>query len=103
METPLIAHRCGRAYGPDSSRWARGPRSPGAHSGALRLTCASRATARSPACLHDAYLPLGTTLTGWAHERTAADVLAGRLLDGEGRATAERPQLVDEVLDLVPP
>src|SRR3954453_2348588 len=113
METPLIAHRCGRAYGPDSSRWARGPRSPGAHSGALRLTCASRATARSPACLHDAYLPLGTTLTGWAPERTAAaggaagrppaDVLAGRLLDGEGRATAERPQLVDEVLDLVPP
>jgi hypothetical protein len=30
-------------------------------------------------------------------------VLAGRLLDGEGRATAERPLLVDEVLDLVPP
>jgi hypothetical protein len=29
-------------------------------------------------------------------------VLAGRLLDGEGQATAERPLLVDEVLDLVP-
>jgi glycerophosphoryl diester phosphodiesterase len=55
------------------------------------------------ACLHDAYLPLGTTLTGWAHERSVADVLAGRLLDGEGRATAERPLLVDEMLDLVPP
>ena len=55
------------------------------------------------ACVHDAYLPLGTTLTGWAHERRAADVLAGRLLDREGRATAERPQLVDELLDLVPP
>ena len=55
------------------------------------------------ACLHDAYLPLATTLTGWAHERRAADVLAGRLLDREGRATAERPLLVDELLDLVPP
>jgi glycerophosphoryl diester phosphodiesterase len=55
------------------------------------------------ACLHDAYLPVATTLTGWAHERTAADALAGRLLDGEGNAAAERPLLVDEMLDLVPP
>ena len=54
------------------------------------------------ACLHDPYLPLGTTLTGWAHERPAADVLAARLLDGEGKATGERPLLVDEMLDLVP-
>jgi glycerophosphoryl diester phosphodiesterase len=54
-------------------------------------------------CLHDAYLPLGTTLTGWAHERRAADLLAGQLLDREGRATAERPLLLDELLDLVAP
>ena len=30
-------------------------------------------------------------------------MLAGRLLDRDGRATAERPLLVDELLDLVPP
>ena len=30
-------------------------------------------------------------------------MLAGRLLDREGRASAERPLLIDELLDLVPP
>ena len=54
-------------------------------------------------CLHDTYLPLATTVTGWAHERSAAEVLAARLLDGFGRETGERPLLVDELLDLVPP
>jgi glycerophosphoryl diester phosphodiesterase len=102
METPLIAHRCGRAYGPDSSRQAlRAALAGGPLGGVETDVCLTRDGAL--ACLHDAYLPLGTTLTGWAHERRAADVLAGRLLDREGRATAERPLLVDELLDLVPP
>jgi glycerophosphoryl diester phosphodiesterase len=102
METPLIAHRCGRAYGPDSSRQAlRAALAGGSLGGIETDVCLTRDGAL--ACLHDAYLPLGTTLTGWAHERRAADVLAGRLLDREGRATAEQPLLVDELLDLVPP
>jgi glycerophosphoryl diester phosphodiesterase len=102
METPLIAHRCGRAYGPDSSRQAlRAALARGPLRGVETDVCLTRDGAL--ACLHDAYLPLGTTLAGWAHERSAADVLAGRLLDREGRASAERPVLVDEVLDLVPP
>ena len=102
METPLIAHRCGRAYGPDSSRRAlRAALAGGPLRGVETDVCLTRDGAL--VCLHDPYLALGTTLTGWAHERSAADVLAGRLLDGEGRATAERPLLVDEVLDLVPP
>jgi len=102
METPLIAHRCGRAYGPDSSRRAlRAALAGGPLRGVETDVCLTRDGAL--VCLHDPYLALGTTLTGWTHERSAADVLAGRLLDGEGRATAERPLLVDEVLDLVPP
>ena len=102
METPLIAHRCGRAYGPDSSRRALRAALAGAPlRGVETDVCLTRDGAL--VCLHDPYLAVGTTLTGWAHERSAADVLAGRLLDGEGRATAERPLLVDEVLDLVPP
>jgi glycerophosphoryl diester phosphodiesterase len=102
METPLIAHRCGRAYGPDSSRQAlRAALAGGPLRGVETDVCLTRDGAL--VCLHDPYLALGTTLTGWAHERSSADVLAGRLLDGEGRATAERPLLVDEVLDLVPP
>jgi glycerophosphoryl diester phosphodiesterase len=101
METSLIAHRCGRAYGPDSSRQAlRVALAGGPLLGVETDVCLTRDGAL--ACLHDGYLPLGTTLTGWAHERRAADVFAGRLLDREGRATAERPLVVDELLDLVP-
>jgi glycerophosphoryl diester phosphodiesterase len=101
METPLIAHRCGRAYGPDSSRQAlRAALAGGPLRGVETDVCLTRDGAL--ACLHDGYLPRGTTLTGWANERRAADVLAGRLLDREGRATGERPLLVDELLDLVP-
>ena len=89
METPLIVHRCGRAYGPDCSRQAlRAALAGGSLRGVETDVCLTRDGAL--ACLHDAYLPLGTTLTGWAHEGRAADVLAGRLLDGEGRATAAR-------------
>jgi glycerophosphoryl diester phosphodiesterase len=102
MGTPLIAHRCGRRYGPDSSRQAlRAALAGGPLRGVETDVCLTRDGAL--ACLHDAYLPLGTTLTGWAHERSAADVLAGRLRDRERRASAERPLLVDEVLDVVPP
>lgn len=54
-------------------------------------------------CLHDTYLPAATTVAGWAYEHSAAEVLAGRLLAGDGRASGERPLLVAELLDLVPP
>lgn len=102
METPLIAHRCGRAYGPDSSRQAlQAALAGGTLWGVETDVCLTRDGAL--ACLHDDYLPLATTLTGWAHERSATEVLAGQLLDGEGKATAERPLLVDQLLDLVPP
>ena len=102
MEMALIAHRCGRGYGPDCSRRAlRAALAGGPLRGVETDVCLTRDGAL--ACLHDAYLPLATTLTGWAHERRAADMLAGRLLDREGRASAERPLLVDELLDLVPP
>jgi len=102
MQTALIAHRCGRAYGPDSSRKAvRAALAGGPLGGVETDVCLTRDGAL--VCLHDPYLPVGTTLTGWAHERPVTDVLAARLLDAAGRATAERPLLVDELLDLVPP
>jgi glycerophosphoryl diester phosphodiesterase len=101
MEPSLIAHRCGRAYGPDSSRRAlRAALAGGPLHGVETDVCLTRDGAL--ACLHDACLPLATTLTGWAHERRAADVLGARLLDRDGRPTTERPLLVDELLDLVP-
>jgi glycerophosphoryl diester phosphodiesterase len=102
MRPPLIAHRCGRAYGPDSSRQAlRAALARGALAGVETDVCLTRDGAL--VCLHNPCLPLVSTVSGWAAERSAADVLAGRLLDHDGRATAEPPLLVDELLDLVPP
>ena len=99
MQTPVIAHRCGRAYGPDSSQRALAVALAGGRLAGIETdVCITRDGAL--VCLHDAYLPLATTVTGWAHERSAAEVLAGRLLDGLGRASGERPLLVDELLDL---
>lgn len=101
MATPLIAHRCGRAYGPDSSRLAlrialSGPELAGVETD----VCLTRDGAL--VCLHDPYLAACTTLSGWAHERSAAEVLSARLLDGRGAASCESPLLLDELLDLVP-
>jgi glycerophosphoryl diester phosphodiesterase len=107
MQTALVAHRCGRAYGPDSSRralvaaLAGGPLAGGPLAGVETDVCITRDGAL--VCVHDTYLPLASTVTGWAHERSAAEVLAGRLLDGFGRPSGERPLLVEELLDLVPP
>ena len=101
MQTALVAHRCGRAYGPDSSRQALAAALGGPLAGVETDVCITRDGAL--VCVHDTYLPLVSTVAGWAHERSAAEVLAGRLLDGFGRETGERPLLVDELLDLVPP
>jgi glycerophosphoryl diester phosphodiesterase len=53
--------------------------------------------------LHDPLLELGTTLTGWAHERTAAQITAGRLRQRDGTPSEEHPLLLDELLELAPP
>jgi len=46
--------------------------------------------------LHDPLLTLGTTLNGWAHERTTAELRAGRLLDGDGPSD-EPPMFLSEL------
>ena len=51
--------------------------------------------------LHDPLLDLGTTVSGWAHQRTAAEIRAGRLRNLDGAVSDERPLLLDELLDLV--
>src|SRR5207253_277333 len=53
--------------------------------------------------LHDPLLEVGTTLSGWAHERTAAEIRAGRLRHSDGTPSEERPLLLDELLELAPP
>ncbi|MGI8904401.1 MAG: glycerophosphodiester phosphodiesterase [Solirubrobacteraceae bacterium] len=101
MLPSLYAHRLGRAYGPDSSAQAL--------TGAL---CQPLHGLESDCCLtrdgklvllHDPLLALCTTLSGWAHERTAAEILDGRLLHRDGTESDQRPLLLDELLALAPP
>jgi glycerophosphoryl diester phosphodiesterase len=101
MQANFIAHRLGRAYGPDSSASALA----GAVAAPLEgLETDLVLTADGElALLHDPLLPLATTLDGWAHERTASEIVAGRLLDRAGEPTDERPLLLGDLLDAAPP
>jgi glycerophosphoryl diester phosphodiesterase len=91
----LYAHRLGRAYGPDNSRTAL--------AGALAadadgLECDVCLTADGElVLLHDPWLPFGTDLEGWAHERTAAELRRAQLRGG-----GESPLFVDELLAIAP-
>jgi glycerophosphoryl diester phosphodiesterase len=97
---PLYAHRLGRAYGPDSSRaaLARALREP---LEGLETDCCLTADGEL-VLLHDPLLDLGTTLSGWAHERSAAEIRAGRLRHRDGTPSDERPLLLEELLELAP-
>jgi glycerophosphoryl diester phosphodiesterase len=100
MQANFIAHRLGRAYGPDSSATALA----GAIAGPLTgLETDVVLTADGElVLLHDPLLPLATTLEGWAHERTAGEILAGRLLDRAGEPTEARPLLLRDLLQAAP-
>jgi len=52
--------------------------------------------------LHDPLLTLGTTLDGWAHQRTAEEIRSALIRDSVGEPTAEHPLLLEELVDLVP-
>jgi glycerophosphoryl diester phosphodiesterase len=97
---PLYAHRLGRAYGPDSSRAALAGtlREP---LGGLETDCCLTADDEL-LLLHDPLLDLCTTLSGWAHERPAAEIRGGRLRHRDGTPSAEHPLLLDELLALAP-
>ena len=51
--------------------------------------------------LHDDLLPTGTDLDGWAHDRTTAELLGGRLRSRTGEVTAETVLGLDEALTLL--
>ena len=96
----LYAHRLGRAYGPDSSRAALTRALQGPLDG-LETDCCLTADGEL-VLLHDPLLEVGTTVSGWAHERTAAQIRAGRLRHRDGTPSDERPLLLDELLERAP-
>lgn len=97
---PLYAHRLGRAYGPDSSAAALAGALAGRADGLETDVCLT--SDGELALLHDPLLSLGTTLDGWAHERTMAEVAAARIRDRDGQPTDQRPMTLDELLGQVP-
>jgi glycerophosphoryl diester phosphodiesterase len=101
MLPALYAHRLGRAYGPDSSAaaLARALERPLA---GLETDCCLTADGEL-VLLHEPLLEAGTTLSGWAHEHTAAEIRAGRLRRADGTPSDERPLILDDLLGLAPP
>jgi glycerophosphoryl diester phosphodiesterase len=100
VRTPLYAHRLGCAYGPDSSATALGRTLQQPIEG-LETDCCLTADGEL-VLLHDPLLEVGTTLTGWAHERPSAQIQAGRLRRRDGTPSDEHPLLLDELLELAP-
>jgi glycerophosphoryl diester phosphodiesterase len=97
---PLYAHRLGRAYGPDSSAAALQRALAGGPLAGVETDVCLTADGEL-VCLHDPLLGIGTTLEGWAHERSAAAICNGRLRDASGAPTSERPLRLGELLELV--
>jgi glycerophosphoryl diester phosphodiesterase len=92
---PLYAHRLGRADGPDSSAKALAGALAAGADGLETDVCLT--SDGELMLLHDPLLSLGTTLDGWAHERTAAEIAQARILDRDRVPTAERPLMLDEL------
>ncbi len=97
----LIAHRLGKDYGPDNSETALRCSLGGPIEGVETDVCLT--ADRELVLLHDPLLSLGTTLPGWAHERTAEEICDSWILDGDGEPTESRPILLDRLLELTPP
>ncbi|MGH2989737.1 MAG: glycerophosphodiester phosphodiesterase [Solirubrobacterales bacterium] len=97
---PLYAHRLGRHYGPDSSEAALRHTLSGSVEGLETDVCLTADD--QLILLHDPLLALGTTLDGWARERTAEEIRSAHLRDSAGVPTAEHPLLLEELIDLVP-
>ena len=96
----IFAHRLGRAYGPDSSRLALQRCLEWPVDG-LETDCCLTADGEI-VLVHDPLLALATTATGWAHENTAAQILASRLRDRDAKPSSQRPMLLGELLELAP-
>ena len=101
MLPALYAHRLGRTYGPDSSAAALNRALEQPLEG-LETDCCLTADGEL-VLLHDPLLEVCTTMSGWAHQRTAAQIRAGRLRHQDGTPSEERPLLLEELLELVPP
>ena len=96
----IYAHRLGAAYGPDSSATALERTLTGPIDGLETDVCLC--ADGGLVLLHDPLLSIGTTLSGWTHERSSGEIAAARLRDRSGAASDERPLFLDALLNRVP-
>ena len=94
-----VAHRFGRAYGPDSTRRALDTALAGSVDG-LETDCTLTADG-GIVLLHDPLLHRGTTLTGWARDHTASEITDSFVRDREGGASDEHPMLLEDLWPLL--
>jgi glycerophosphoryl diester phosphodiesterase len=97
----LIAHRLGKAYGPDNSATALRRSLAGPLEGVETDVCLT--ADGELVLLHDPLLSLCTTLSGWAHERTLDELSRSSLLDEGGDPADEPPLMLDQLLEMTPP
>ena len=97
---PLYAHRLGRHYGPDSSAAALEHTLCGPFEGLETDVCLT--ADGGLVLLHDPLLALGTTLEGWAHGRSVAEIRSAWIRDSAGEPTGEHPLELEDLLQLVP-
>jgi glycerophosphoryl diester phosphodiesterase len=96
----LIAHRLGSAYGPDNSETALLRSLSGPLDGLETDVCLT--ADGELVLLHNPLLSRGTTLSGWAHERTLEELLDGSLLGAYGEPAGEPPLTLERLLDAAP-
>ena len=101
MAGDLIAHRLGRAYGPDNSEAALRRSLAGPLEGVETDVCLT--ADGELVLLHDPLLSLGTTLSGWVHERRAEELQGASILDSSGAPVGEPPLTLARLLELTPP
>ena len=89
MAGDLIAHRLGRAYGPDNSESALRRSLAGPMEGVETDVCLT--ADGELVLLHDPLLSLGTTLSGWVHERRAEELRVASILVRDGAPAGEPP------------
>ena len=100
MAGDLIAHRLGSAYGPDNSETALRHSLSGPLEGLETDVCLT--ADGGLVLLHDPLLSLGTTLSGWTHERALGEILDASLLDAHGEPAGEAPLTLEQLLEVVP-
>jgi glycerophosphoryl diester phosphodiesterase len=96
----LVAHRLGRAYGPDNSATALRHSLSGPLDGLETDVCLT--SDGELVLLHSPLLCLGTTLSGWAHECTLKELLGASILDQDGEPAGEPPLTLEQLLKAAP-